>query len=67
MKGWRIGEHREVTGKKPVYVEGGVQIRKRAVCGMSPFWFEYEERIDLHTCKYRKIFRKTHIKLVGYH
>lgn len=32
------------------------------MCAMSLFWFEYEKRIDLHTCKYRIISR--HIKLV---
>lgn len=26
VKGWRIQEHREVTGKKPVCVERGLQI-----------------------------------------
>ena len=61
VKGWRIGEHCEVTKKTPVCIKRALQIRftwkskeKSRMHGMSLFWFEYEERIVLHTCKYRK-------------
>ena len=77
VKGWSGWGHREVTRKKPACVVRGLRIclpwkiKEESVeygeYGVSPFWFDYEERLDPHTCKYRKILRPTHIKLVDYH